>query len=459
MVVGSPSATAVLTGQRPGELAGWFLSTAGDTNGDGYDDLIVGASYAHDPDAEKHGDEDEFGEGGAYVILGPIEQDLWLGDADSILWGNADNDVAGRWVGGGGDFDGDGLDDIIVGAMHVETSPDQVDAGAAYVILGPVPEEMDLDEADVVLLGADGVDHSGSALAVAGDLNGDGLDDMIVGSHLRNDGYHTGEAWLFHGPFGDALGGPPTYMDELAVGAIKAEAEQDYLGYAVIGAGDLTGDGRDDIVTGAPFHQANDGAAYVVPGITETASVRDVAAAKLSGPEGRGAIAGVAIAPAGDVDGDGHRDLIVGAMELDEAGPDRGAAFVVLGPFDGDRELEASHAVIYGSNDNDKLGFRVGGDFDLNLDGFGDVIAGAPFASHRADYAGAAYVFLGPLEGQIDADEHAAVRVQGGTEHSYMSTGVPIGDIDGDGLIDLGFAAYGAADSAGEVLVITGSRL
>ncbi len=300
---------------------GWAVSTAGDVNGDGYDDIIVGAG---DFD---HGQNNE---GRTFVYLGsaaglscgagcPVDATAaaaWTFESDQ------NNAGPGTVVGAAGDVNDDGFDDVIVGAYQFDDTLS--DEGKAWVFHG---SPTGLGSPAWSAVGGQAGARFGSDAYTAGDVNGDGYDDIVVGAHRYDNGQtDEGRAYLY---LGSAAG-------LASASAWTTESDQvsaDY-GYGARTAGDLNGDGYADVVVAAPGFdngQTDEGKAWVylgsAGGLDSTAAwsaESNRAGASLGG-------AGVAVGAAGDVNGDGADDLVLGAPWYDLTGPYAGAAFVYYG--------------------------------------------------------------------------------------------------------------------------------
>jgi hypothetical protein len=250
----------IVRGDEGGDYAGSSVSSAGDVNGDGIDDLIVGA-----PRGDDGGDR----AGEAYVIYGVAgatrsRVDLTgLAASDGfIIQGDAAHDFAGRSVSGAadvtGDVNGDGIDDLIVGGPFGYDGGDR--AGEAYVIYGVAGSTrgtVDLTglaaSDGFIIQGDSAEDYAGSSVSSAGDVNGDGIDDLIVGSPGGNGPYNTGEAYLIYGKAGVTRGRVDlTGLSSSNGFIIQDDALGDAAGRSVSGAGDVNGDGIDDMIVGAP---------------------------------------------------------------------------------------------------------------------------------------------------------------------------------------------------------------
>jgi hypothetical protein len=381
-------ADARLFGESNDDYAGYRLAPAGDTNADGFDDILVG-SFGEDTGG--------LFAGAAYLVHGPLSGDLDLGTAAAAKFvGEAAQDKAGYGVGGAGDVDDDGYDDLVIGAYTADnTFPD---AGTAYLMYGPVTGTIDLAFADVILTGEAAGDFAGIRVDGAGDTDGDGFGDVVIGAHYddttAND---AGSAYLLTGPVAHG-----TY-DLGAVHHQKwlGEARGDYAGLRVSGAGDTDGDGLDDFVISG-FHdgpsggQDQSGVMYLVrggrgPGVRtlDDADAEVVAVAQTG-------LRGVEVSDAGDVNGDGFADLIMGAkFEDGPGGADAGAAYLVLGPVAGVVEADAVDARFWGEKRLDWLGYSVSSAGDTDGDGYDDLLLGAYGTDYGAPQAGSAYLFLG----------------------------------------------------------------
>ena len=182
-LVNIDSADVVLQGAA-GDEAGSALS-AGDINGDGHHDLVVGTPGYSDG-------------GAAFVVLGPAPASLALTDADAILVGESSGDLAGCAVAADGDLNADGISDLLIGAAGLDD-----EAGGAVVFYGPRDGTYELDDADIILEGTAPGDTAGTTAAWAGDTNGDLRDDILIGAPGHDgSGTDVGMAYLVLGEGG-----------------------------------------------------------------------------------------------------------------------------------------------------------------------------------------------------------------------------------------------------------------
>jgi len=317
------------------------VSGAGDVNGDGIDDVIIGAPFAGGNLAKT---------GAAYVIFGSASgfaanlNVSALAGANGFKISGESTDGFSGVVNGAGDINSDGIDDVIIGANGVDSG-----AGAAYVIFGTTstfPAELRLS----ALTGANGFKISGAAggdalgisVSGAGDINGDAIDDVIIGAPGTDaNGSDSGASYAIFGhsaafaanlDVASLTGGNGFKISGEEAGAISGES--------VSGAGDINGDTINDLVIGAPNahpHGTETGAVYVVFG-SAAGFAANLDVSVLNGTNGfqisgekRGDNAGHSVSGAGDVNGDGIDDLIIGAIRADSKGSESGTGYIVFG--------------------------------------------------------------------------------------------------------------------------------
>ncbi len=382
--IGTTPATVLLGESIADEFAtsvGGSVAGVGDVNGDGFADVLVGAPMydAGIPDANR---------GRAYLYLGST---TGINPTPAAIFaGVNDNDQFGRNVAGAGDVNGDGFADIIIGAQFVDNpaAPLPSNFGRAYIFLGSATGIAGglASIADIVLDGENEGDEFGSTVASAGDVNGDGFADVLVGAPLYGT-RNTGRVYLF---LGGATGTAPT-----PAAILDGAANGDQFGAAIAGAGDVNGDGFADVLVGAPLADAagtpNVGSAYVFLG--NAGGLDSTPAATIVGTQQDGRL-GAAVAGAGDVNNDGFADVLVGIPLANGLGGNRnGQTDLYLGSAAVMTSTPARS--ITGTANNDRLGSSVGGAGNVNGDSFDDVIVGAPFADGGGNDRGSVAVYHG----------------------------------------------------------------
>ena len=384
---------------------GISVSGAGDVNGDGFADLIVGASLS---------DNNGRNSGSAKVFSGVDGSVLYTfdGDGDSFL------SSFGESVSGAGDVNGDGFDDLIVGARGVDKNGRDINFGRARVfsgVDGSVLYNFDGDSAG---------DQFGESVSGAGDVNGDGFADLIVGARFDdNNAPSSGSARVLSGSDGSVL-----YN-------FDGDSAGDFLGGSVSGAGDVNGDGFDDLIVGVDRDDNNgtdSGSARVLSG--SDGSVLYVFDGNSAGDQ-----FGFSVSGAGDVNGDGIADLIVGAPRDDDSAIVSGRARVLSG---------SDGSVIYNFKADD---IPVG---DVNGDGIDDLMVGNPLDDNNGTDSGSAHVLSGS-DGSVlyNFDGDSAGDMFGGSVSGA-------GDVNGDGFADLIVGVAGDDNNgtdSGSAQVLSGS--
>ncbi len=465
-----------MSGLNVGDQLGWSVSGAGDVNGDGLADVIVGA-----PEERVNG---RVFSGRSYVVFGKTSTtrvnllDVRAGVGGFVINGSTTRLwPSGYSVSDAGDVNGDGLGDLIVGAWGADVGTISL-AGKSLVVFGKTDTSaVDLWQVSngvggFAIAGIEYNDRSGISVSGAGDVNGDGFDDLIVGAFFAD--AYSGECYVVFGKASHET----VLLSDVALGTggfiIIAATVGAGIGYSVSGAGDVNGDGlADAIVNSFPWLGVGG------PPVTACQSVvfgkRDTAVVELSEvAAGIGGFVinrepdsgcGLSASDAGDVNGDGLDDVIIGSSVTDRA-------YVVYGRT-GTAAVNLEDIVLgeggfaIGGPEANQAGWSVSGAGDVNRDGLADVIVGAPFMGEGAVSdegavlaEGHSYVVYGKTGSEavnlssvyIGEGGFAMIGITPVDASGWSVSGA--GDVNGDGYDDVVIGAWAAGHVAGESYVV-----
>ena len=467
----------IIESPRPESAFGLSVGAAGDFNGDGVDDVIIGAR--RDGTA-----------GAAYVVFGrsdgfPLVVDVSLLDGEDGLKINGfmPGDGLGWDVNGKIDINGDGIDDVITSAARADVFGRQ-DAGEVYVVfgkdvgvVGPFAALFNISDLDeetgVRLIGANAFDETGTAVTPAGDYDDDGLEDLIVGAPLLDvDGLaDAGGAYLVYGreypsdPFSPLFDLQDIDADSTIL--VYLDEEDARAGSSVDPAGDINGDGVNDIIVGAPRADYSAGRTYVVfgePGrtseIIELDQLDGTDGFALLPPAGVYGNSGEAVSSLGDINGDGIADIAISTPRESAGGRySNGVTRIIFGRDDGFPptfdlgDLDGTNGFsIEGALEFDVSGRSLDAG-DINGDGLMDLAIGAPYGYGDGVMreAGRVYVLFGdddgfpPVVQLADLDGDNGFTIVGAGDYDRTGFDVAfLGDVNGDGVDDLAIGNYPA---------------
>jgi hypothetical protein len=426
-----------LLGEAGNNEFGYSVAGAGDTNSDGYDDIIIGAWL----------NDDSAGDAGKiYLYNGSNMGPITPGAKNAT--GNTANELFGNAVAGAGDVNGDGYDDVIVGAYNNDDS--FTDAGKVFVYNGSFDGISTSDP--ISITGEAASDEFGYSVAGAGDVNGDGYDDVIIGARYNDDtASGAGKAYVYLGS-SSGLSESPSWTS-------TGEAGDDNFGYSVSCAGDINGDGFDDVIVGALLNDDNGGDAGKVYVYLGSWNGLDTTPAWNATGENAGDNFGTSVAGAGDVNGDGYDDVIIGSTKNDDAGTDAGKVYLYLGSHNGLYSFE--HWTDIGEASLDSFGISVSGVGDVNGNGLDDIIIGASGNDYIISNSGKAYVYQYLTTTTVEKKTKWSAVGDLLSSSRLGDSVAGAGDINGDGFDDIVAGAPKNNDGgtwAGKVYVYNGSE-
>lgn len=369
------------------------MAHAGDVDADGYSDLIFGDAV--------HGDADE---GIVMLLQGPGAGDVYLEEADAFIWGEEEESGTGDSLAGPGDINGDGWDDLLIGSPGAtaagassgegacpgseEDEPGEAEgaqAGVTWLFYGPVTGSHGVSGADASLTGEDGYDRSGSSVQGGGDLDGDGLPDLLISASNQCALVEGGGAgYVVLSPVSDSV----SLAD--ADGKLLAPVFQS----GIRSVGDVDGDGIPDLRWRTSDTTISDASMFLFSGPALGEILLSDAVAEVQKRSSSDAVSSV-MNPIGDLDADGFADLLFVDSGDDTTGRSAGAAYILRGPISGVHDLSESDLKITGPAAGDVLGWDGAGLGDTNGDGLPDIVLGAPGHDTAGAEAGAAYLLLG----------------------------------------------------------------
>ncbi len=435
----------------------WGVSNAGDVNGDGYDDIVIGGKETSSSAPSN-------------VIFGKNTPFSAIFDPSTLNGNNGFQlirDVYGAyWATTAGDFNGDGFDDLLVnGISNWLSATIFFSKGTGFSRTESLYAALQDKNTGISIFGVEGIDGQFPSVNSVGDINGDHIDDIIVGNGNAG-GYQGGVSYVVFGSSSftskfldvQTLNGTNGFR----LHGVDGINGNDDFGDSVSGAGDVNGDGYDDLIVGAAWggdNPTNGGSSYVVFGKASGFSA-NLEMTSLDGTNGF-RLDGVAkddfagsVSSAGDVNGDGFADMLIGASGANINGDDSGSSYVVFGKASGFDavvnlvDLDGTNGfTMNGESAGDQLGGSVSDAGDVNGDGFGDILIGAGGADHHGVDSGSVYVIFGKSIGfnatldLVNLASDAGFRIDGlkaGDRLGYSDHSVSTaGDINNDGFDDL----------------------
>jgi len=385
---------------------GRSVSNAGDVNNDGYDDVIVGEDY------------NGFNTGSAKIYLGSAAMD---NVSDINLTGENSSDKFGWSVSGAGDMNGDGFDEVICGAPGFASGK-----GKMYVYYGSASMDQ---YSDITKTGESSSAYFGYSVSDAGDINGDGFNDILAGAYGAN--IFMGKVYFYQ-----YRTDPPRIPNDLTLTGVPGS------GFGIISsdAGDVNGDGYSDFISSAPYSNGGRGRIFIFYGGTNMDNTADFTKSGISA----GDLFGIAVSGAGDVNGDGYDDILIGTNKIDFASNAKAEIF-----YGGVNMDTVADVTMYEQQSGTRYGETVSNIGDINSDGYDDVIVG------DMDYnsnVGRAYIYYGSANMNNAID----LILSGSSPSQFGYCFAPAKDLNGDGYSDLIVGARSYANGLGRVYIYYG---
>jgi hypothetical protein len=463
-IAAPPVPTTIFYGIESGERIGYSVSKAGDVNADGYADFMVAAYHHH-----SYG----WNCGGVYLFLG-AKGNRWEGEvsitsADAIFKGKREYEMVGWVVAGGGDFNGDGYDDLLIGAPgNWETQ--RPNFGLVYIILGKKNTDWgkDLllaDKADLSYIGEANDDQLGYQVEFLGDLNNDGCDDILVSAAFRNENniQWSGKVHLILGKKSGFRRNIPVVEETVA--SFIFPANKATLGFSLDGVGDTNGDGLLDFVmtaegVGKAFLML--GHPKIDWGLNFDMNNADV----IFYPEKDYHRPGHCIRGVGDVNGDGLTDIVLTGLGIDES---TGRVYLLLGRQNWNSRhfsLTQADASYIGLERREELGVSAAGVGDFNGDGLDDFIFGARYSTNgNYKHSGKEFLITGQQSGWPKNKKISELKDNTFTVDDSITclgwASAGVGDFNGDSrpdfIVSAPFTSFNEYHWAGKIYLFTGN--
>jgi len=420
----TPTATLAEPAAAANDYFGYSVASAGDVDGDGYADVLVGAYGTSSI------------QGRAYLYRGSASGLAAAPAATLTEPAAASGNSFGYSVASAGDVNGDGYADVLVGNNVNGSSK-----GKVYLYLGSgsgLATTPAASLADPAL-----ADNSfGYSVASAGDVDGDGYSDVLVGAYGTSSG--QGRAYLYRGSASGLAAAPAATLTD------PATTTSDSFGYSVASAGDVDGDGYSDVLVGAYNTSGGQGRAYLYRG--SASGLATTPAATLTDPAAANDRFGFSVASAGDVDGDGYSDVLVGAYNTSSG---QGRAYLYRGSAAGLGTTPAATLTDPAATNYDYFGYSVASAGDVDGDGYADVLVGAFGTSSNQ---GKSYLYRGGSAGLGTTPAVPLADPATASTSRFGRSVASAGDVDGDGYADVLVGASATSNNQGRTYLYRGNQ-